>query len=120
MHSMRFATVAAVIALAGCGGDDGGAGSGSDATQAKRGLDRALAAYREGDRSEAADEVGRARDEHFSRVEPTLRDRALAKRLHAAFYEDVPRLIEQGVTVSALAARLAAVEEQLDRAVADR
>lgn len=105
-----------VASLAGCGGDDGGDGSGNPATQTKRGLDRALAAYREGDRTEAGDLVADAREDHFARLEPEIDDKALARRLHAALYDELPRLIDEGVTVSELAVRLTAVEADIDRA----
>ncbi|HEX6388743.1 MAG TPA: hypothetical protein VFZ89_04845 [Solirubrobacteraceae bacterium] len=114
IRTLAVALVA--VALAGCGGGDGGGGGGDPAVATKRGLDRALEAYREGDRGDAAERFEDTRDDHFSRLEPELRDERLARRLHAALYDEVPRLIDEGVTVSALAARLAAIQADIDRA----
>ncbi len=111
-----LACLLAAALLAGCGGDDGGGGGGDAATGTKRGLDRALESYREGDRIEAGERVEQAREEHFARLEPGIRDGTLARRLHAALYEELPRLIDEGVTVSELATRLTAVEADIDRA----
>jgi hypothetical protein len=121
-----LALVAAAV-LAGCGGDDGGGGgpSGSAATpdalvsEAKHGLDAALAEYRDGDRSAAADRLKQARDDNVPRFEPALRkiDAPLASRVHRTLYTELPKLIDDGVTVSVLAERLAGAEVDLDDAV---
>jgi len=127
--SVRRAALAALlvaVALTGCGGDDAKPGApvsadraAAEASETKLGLDRALARYRDGSRSDAADELSKARSEHFAHVEPALRevDRALAGSLHAALYADLPGLIDDGETVSRLAEALVDVETDLDEAV---
>lgn len=122
------ALLVCAAALAGCGdGSDGTADAPRDvsprqaaaeARATKAGLDRALERYREGDRGAAADAVAATRGEHFAAVEPALAkvDAVLARRLHAALGTELPKLIDDGVTVSVLARRLVAVERDLDTA----
>jgi hypothetical protein len=124
-----LAGLLAAAILAGCGGDDGAIGgdqgrvdddrAAAEAGETKIGLDRALEKYREGDRSATAERVEQAREEHFALVEPALRDddAALAAQLHRELYNELPGLIEDGVTVSELAERVAEVEVDLDDAV---
>jgi hypothetical protein len=120
-----FAVVLSAAVLAGCGGDDGTAAPSPAATpdalvsEVKHGLDTALAHYRDGDRSAAAGRLGRARDDNVPRFEPALRkvDAQLAARVHRALYAELPKLIDDGVTVSVLAERLADAEVDLDDAV---
>ncbi len=118
----------AAAALAGCGDDHDASRPGgyvdadraaAEAGETKIELDRALAAYRESDRSEAADHVDAAREEHFATLDPLLRntDSRLAARLRRALYDELPGLIDDGVTVSELAERVADVEVDLDDAV---
>jgi len=119
----------AAAVLAGCGGDDGDGGppgrvdadrAAAEVTATKVGLDRALAEYRDGDRSAAADRLSDAREDHFApTVDPLLRARhgALAARLRRSLNDELPRLIEEGVTVSELAARIVEVQAELDDAV---
>jgi hypothetical protein len=127
---MRAAVVAVLLAavLAGCGGSGGGGGSGgadtavraaAEASETKVGLDRALEHYRQGDRGAAADVLKATRGEHFALVEGPLRgvDATLAARLHTAMRVTLPKLVDDGVTVSELAQRLADIEVDLDDAV---
>jgi hypothetical protein len=114
----------AAAVLAGCGGDDGdrasrGATPDALVSEAKHGLDQALAEYRDGDRDAAAKRLASTRDEDFAGAERDIRavDAALAARLHNALYDALPKHIEDGVTVSALAEELADVEVDLDDAV---
>jgi len=100
-------------------GPDTATRAAAEASETKVGLDRALEHYREGDRGAAADVVKSTLSDHFALVEPPLRrvDATLAARLHGELVVTLPKLVDEGVTVSQLAQRLADVEVDLDDAV---
>ncbi len=123
----RWAVLALLLVVAGCGGsgDDGPVGgadsparAAAEASEMKTSLDRALEKYREGSRGDASDVFEAGRRDHFSRVEGPLRkvDAALAASLHTSMFTSIPKAIDEGVTVQELAERLADVEVDLDDA----
>lgn len=120
-----FATAAAALALAGCGGGSSSPRSEPDASVARTevhatraALNTALATYRGGDRAAAVDQVAEAYASHFEEAEGPLdpRDHALKERLEHAIGQDLRAHMKAGRPAAAIKREVGAIVADLDRA----
>lgn len=122
----------ASLGLVACGGNDDDkvseeakaaqstpAEAAKEAELAKTKLDEAVNTYREGDRKTASTQIADAYLEHFEDVEGPLEkiDETLNEKIEEEMSEELRKLADQGVEVSVLAKRVAAVQADLDTAI---
>jgi ABC-type phosphate transport system substrate-binding protein len=121
-------TAAAALGLAACGSDSSGkAATGESAAVARTevgktrdALKAALATYKAGDTTAAADQVAEAYVSHFEDVEAPLdkKDHALKERLEKAISSGLRAHMKAKEPATAVAREVAAVVADLDKAEA--
>src|SRR3954447_1292875 len=119
------------LVAAGCGGDDGKESeeAGQSATpqqamteigQVRKGLERALATYRAGDKAKADQQVGDAYLEHFELVEGPLEkaDKELNETLEDGIREELRDKIKDGAPAAEVERLHTQIQANLDKAEA--
>jgi hypothetical protein len=130
LASSTFATAVATFALAGCGSDSSSSSKTAttesstsaleEVRETRSALMAALASYRSGDRAGAQDQVAEAYVSHFEEAEEPLEkaDHELKEQLEAAISRTLRADMKANRPVSAVAARVAAIVRDLDKAEA--
>jgi high-affinity iron transporter len=124
--------VAAGLIAAGCGGDDSDSSGETTAEEApvsaqeaiaeigevRRGLDAAVAAYRQGDAERAEELASEAYLQHFELVEGPLEevDEELNEELEETIRETLRERIDEGAPVAKVTALVRTIDRELDEA----